>query len=184
MDWRVRRVIARGDYVPMKSIENKIVPKTEDDLSEDDMKLLQVNASAMNVIYCALDANKFNRIMACKNAKGIWDKLEITYEGTTDFKDSHIDMLTSQYEAFKMTPNESIQSMYTQFTHITNSLNAFVKTYPTYEMIRKVLRGLPPIWELKATTIAEGRNLKEMTLDELIGSLITYEMMIKKRINE
>ncbi|XP_057964628.1 uncharacterized protein LOC131155479 [Malania oleifera] len=54
----------------------------------------------------------------------------------------------------------------------------------TYELIRKILRGLPPVWEAKATAIAEGRNLKEMSVDELIGSLITYELAINERKNE
>ncbi|XP_057975241.1 uncharacterized protein LOC131162650, partial [Malania oleifera] len=177
-DWKVWRIVSKGNYVPMRIEGAARVPKTEDEYDDDDMKAVSLNATAMNILYCSLDVNEFNRIMACSTAKEIWDKLEVTYEGTRDVKDSRIDMLTSEYEAFRMNVGESIQSMYTRFTHIINSLHALGKTYPTYEMISKILRGLPPVWEAKATAIAEGRDLKAMSLDELIGSLITYELSV------
>jgi hypothetical protein len=52
------------------------------------------------MLYCALDANEFNRISACESAREMWDKLEVTYEGTIQVKESKISRLIHEYELF------------------------------------------------------------------------------------
>ena len=41
----------------------------------------------MNVLYCALDVNEFDRISTYVSVKAIWDILEVTYEGTSQVKE-------------------------------------------------------------------------------------------------
>ena len=35
---------------------------------------MQSNAKTMNILYCALDPNEFNRISTCESTKEIWDR--------------------------------------------------------------------------------------------------------------
>jgi len=42
--------------------------------------------------------------------------------------------------------------------------------------VRKILRFLPQSWEAKVTAIQEAKDMKKITLDELIGNLQTYEL--------
>ncbi|GKB49544.1 hypothetical protein Tco_0900297 [Tanacetum coccineum] len=50
-----------------------------------------------------------------------------------------------------------------------------------YERIlMKFLRALHPKWRAKVTTIEESKDLTSLSLDELIGNLKVYEMIIKK----
>ena len=44
--------------------------------------MMQSNAKVMNILYCALDPNEFNCASTCESVKEIWDKLEVTHEGT------------------------------------------------------------------------------------------------------
>nr|GFA56282.1 UBN2 domain-containing protein [Tanacetum cinerariifolium] len=44
----------------------------------------------------------------------------------------------------------------------------------------KFLRVLHPKWRAKVTTIEESKDLTSLSLDELIGNLKVYEMIIKK----
>ena len=44
------------------------------------------------------------------------------------------------------------------------------------QKVRKVIRALPPSWEVKATTLKELNDKDEMELIGLIGNLKTYEM--------
>ena len=37
---------------------------------------------AMNILYCGLNPNEYNRISLCESAKEIWDELEVAHEGT------------------------------------------------------------------------------------------------------
>ena len=81
-------------------------------------------------------------------------------------------MLISEYEAFKMKPDETISEMYARLTLLTNVLKSLGKSYTEYELVRKILRSLTPIWQTKATVVEESRNLSTTIVDELIGSLI------------
>jgi len=75
-----------------------------------------------------------------------------------------------------MGDRETIMDMYTRFTHITNELKSLGKTFTTEELVRKILRFLSRNWEAKVTAIQEAKDLKKLSLDELIGNLQTYEL--------
>ncbi|GJW37189.1 hypothetical protein Tco_0060109 [Tanacetum coccineum] len=77
-------------------------------------------------------------------------------------------------------------------TRILRSLpSAFVKTsasclkaldegYSSKNYVRKFLRALHSTWRTKVTMIKESKDLTSLSLDELIGNLKVYEMIIKK----
>nr|XP_029122333.1 girdin-like [Elaeis guineensis] len=146
--------------------------------------MAQLNAKAINVLYCSLNVHKFNRISTCISAKEIWDKLDVTHEGTSQVKESKINLLAHKYEIFKIEPHESISDMFTRFTNIINVSNGLGKTYTNHELVCKVLRSLPKAWEAKVTTIQEAKDLSKLALEELIGSLMTYELNMNQNIEE
>ena len=49
------------------------------------------------------------------------------------------------------------------------------------DKVSKILRCLPPKWNSKTEAIEEVKNLKELPLEELIGSLMTYEVKIARQ---
>ena len=75
-----------------------------------------------------------------------------------------------------MKPSESIGDMYTRFTDVINGLKALGKDFSNCELVSKILRSLPKSWDPKVTTIQEAKDIKTFPLEELIGSLMTYEM--------
>ena len=141
--------------------------------------MAQLNAKAMHTLFCALGPSEYNRVSLCDNAKQVWDKLATTHEGTNQVKESKISMLTLDYELFKMKTDETIKEMSDRFTDVINGLKALGKTYPNKEMVKKLLNSLPKSWEAKVTAIEESKDPNTLSLDELIGSLLTYEMKIK-----
>jgi hypothetical protein len=98
-------------------------------------KLLYMDTKAINTLYYALSISEFNRIISCWKAKDIWHALEVTHEGTNQVKKFKIDMLVHQYELFKMFHSESIISMFTRMTTITNSFDALGRTYTNVEIM-------------------------------------------------
>ncbi|KAL6343220.1 hypothetical protein AAG906_021131 [Vitis piasezkii] len=48
----------------------------------------------------------------------------------------------------------------------------------------KILRSLPSKWDAKVTTIQNAKNLTKLPLEELIGSLMTYEINLAKKQQE
>ena len=67
--------------------------------------------------------DEYNKISSCKTTKEICDKLKNTNEWTSQVKDDNINILVHDYELFKMEPIESITSMYSRFSIITNVIN-------------------------------------------------------------
>ncbi|KAH9769126.1 hypothetical protein KPL71_011880 [Citrus sinensis] len=84
-----------------------------------------------------------------------------------------------------MEQNESVYSMYTIFTDIVNTLGALGKTFSNSEKVKKIIRSLPKEWRPKRTAIEEAKDLNILHIDDLIGSLISYEEdMTTERGNE
>jgi hypothetical protein len=52
------------------------------------------------------------------------------------------------------------------------------KTVSNIKLIRKILRSLPEHFRIKVTTIEEIIDLEEMKIEELVGSLQTYELSL------
>ncbi|XP_019229060.1 PREDICTED: uncharacterized protein LOC109210142 [Nicotiana attenuata] len=122
-------------------------------------------------------------ISACQLAKEIWEALQTAHEGTIQVKQSKIDMLTTEYELFRMKDDESVQEIHTRFTSIINELHSLDETIPRNKLVRKILSVLPSSWESKVNAITEAKDLQELTIDKLVGNLKTYEMK-KKRDSE
>jgi len=87
-----------------------------------------------------------------------------------------IELLMRKYKLFEMSDKETVMDMYTRFTHITNELKSLGKSLTTKELLRKILRFLPQSWETKVIAIHEAKKMDEISLDELIRNLQTYEL--------
>ncbi|XP_070017257.1 uncharacterized protein [Nicotiana sylvestris] len=98
---------------------------------------------------CGIGPNEYNRVSACDIAKEIWEALQTAHEGTTQVKQSKIDMLTTEYELFRMKDDKSIQDMHTRFTSIINELHSLGAVIPRNKLVRKILSVLPSSWESK-----------------------------------
>ena len=89
-----------------------------------------------------------------------------------------------KYELLKLSDKETVMKMYTCFTHITNELKLLGKSFTTKELVRKILRFFPQWWEAKVTAIQEAKNMNEISLDELIENLQTYELRRSSQLKE
>ena len=122
--------------------------------------------------------------MGCDLAKEIWDKLKVSYEGTSQVKDSKLSMLVHEYELFLMKKDESVSEMSTRFTNIINCLKSLGKVYTNEDNVRNILRSFPKRCEAKKTEIVEARDLKVLSLDELVRSLMIYELEMNSNVEE
>ena len=71
LDYNMWSIIVNRPHLPTKLIDRKDIPKPKNEQDEVDKKMAQLNAKVMNILYCALDANEFNRISTCNFAKKI-----------------------------------------------------------------------------------------------------------------
>src|SRR5262249_49472169 len=148
--------------------------------NDEDLKKLDLNEIAMNILHCGLNESYFNRICTCKSTKEICDELESTYEGSSKVRDTKISLLCGQFENFKMQPNETIDAMHNRFINIINPLCVLGKNFTNVEINSKLLRSLPKDWEAKRIAIEEARDLNTMSKEELLGTLKTHELIKKQ----
>ncbi|GJW87498.1 zf-CCHC domain-containing protein [Tanacetum coccineum] len=175
-------VITNGDFQPIvQNPETKLDEVIPFEKQTDDLKKrLAKNNEAKMVIYNALPRKEYERIFMCNTAKEIWKTLLITHQGNSQVKDNKIDLLVQQYEQFVISEDEYIDSAFARFNTIITSLKALDEGYSSKNYVRKFLRALHPKWRAKVTAIEESKDLTSLSLDELIGNLKVYEMIIKK----
>ena len=89
-------------------------------------------------------------------------------------------MLMQQYEMFTMNKDESINSMTARFSNITNELENLGRKCNTEDKVRKLLRSLDDRWQSKVTAIEEAKDLSTLTFQDLVGSLMAYELSLHK----
>ncbi|VFQ83919.1 unnamed protein product, partial [Cuscuta campestris] len=151
----------------MKKVRDKLIPKTEDEFDAEDIKKVENYAKAINMLYCAVNPDDYRKIFCCTTAKEMWDKLEVTYEGTDQVREAKIDFLTQEYEMFRMKEHEKIDDMFDRFSKIVNDLHALKKTYTDKDLVRKILRSLTSEWRSKSDAIYESIGTSNVTIDGL-----------------
>ncbi|VFQ70475.1 unnamed protein product [Cuscuta campestris] len=166
-DFKIWLATKNGDSLPMKKIGDTLIPKNEDEYDEADFKKAQLNATAINFLYCAVNANDYQKISRCQTTNQMWNKLMITYEGTPQVRESKIDLLTHEYELFAMKENELVEDMFGRFSNIISDLDMLGKTFTNKELVRKILRSLTKEWESKVNSTYEGRDYNVITYDGL-----------------
>jgi uncharacterized coiled-coil DUF342 family protein len=87
-------------------------------------------------------------------------------------------MLISRFEEIKMMDDETFRKFYSEMSDLRNSMVRLGKTVSDVKLIRKILRSLPNHFRIKVTTIEESKDLEEMKIEELVGSLQTYELSL------
>ena len=76
---------------------------------------------------------------------------------------------------FKMQATESVTSWFDRYTTIVNQLNQLGRVIPKDKMVKRLFRSLPKSWRSMVVAIRKAKDLNKISLDEIYGSLLTYE---------
>ena len=77
-----------------------------------------------------------------------------------------------------MSEDESFDFFYSKLNKVVVSkFNLGEKTEDS-KIVRKILRSLPESFHAKVTAIEESKDLDDIKVQELIGSLQTYELLL------
>ncbi|GKB55035.1 UBN2 domain-containing protein [Tanacetum coccineum] len=147
-------------------------------LKDDQNKQLGKNNEAKMTLYNALPHKEYERVFMCKTAKEVWHTLIITHQGNSQVKNYKIGLLTQEYKKFLISNEETIDSGFTRFNVIVTSLKSLDLDYSSKNHVRKFLHALPLKWRANVMAIKEAKDLATLPLDELIGNLKVYEMVL------
>ena len=104
--------------------------------------------------------------------------METTYEGTKKVKDTKLQMLTTRFEELKMSEDESFDSFYGKLIEVVIGKFNFSEKTEDLKILRKILRSLLESFCAKVIAIEESKDLDDIKVQELIGSLQTYELSL------
>ncbi|XP_070002686.1 uncharacterized protein LOC142165933 [Nicotiana tabacum] len=116
-DIKVWRVIKKGNLLipPRKDENGQVIVSTDpldfDDYTDEQAIVIAVNAKTNILLYNAISGERYEKISSFETTKKIWDKLEVTYEGTNKVKEIRINLLVREYELFQMKYGESAEEM-------------------------------------------------------------------------
>jgi hypothetical protein len=161
--------IVETGWTKLEDTTPELVPQKNTRLSND---------KALHALCQALYSSEFAKISNCESAKAAWHILETTYEGTKLVKSVKLQMLISKFEEIKMLEEETFGEFYSKINDLRNSMVSLGKPISDVKLIRKILRSLPERFRIKVTTIEESKDLEEMKIEELVGSLQTYELSL------
>ena len=93
-------------------------------------------------------------------------------------KDTKSQMLTTHFEELKMSEDESFDSFFWKLNEVVIGKFILGEKTEDSKIVRKILRSLPEGFRAKVTAIKESKDLNEIKIQELIGSLQTYELSL------
>ena len=118
----------------------------------------------------------FTKVAHCKSSKEIWDKLRNIYEGDSKVKAAKHQTNRGQFEQLKMKEDENIVTYYLWVDEIVNAILGLGEEIKEYAIVQKVLRSLPMRFDPKISSLEEREDLESISMDELHGIFIEYEM--------
>ena len=179
-------VLKNGRKISMvlepESIENGVVvtartyPKDPTLYTTDKREDASLDINVQLILVESLYAIMYNHVVNCKDAKHIWETIKTINEGTEEVRENRLEILTSEYEHFKSTPEEGISEVFERYNKLINKLNLQGKFYTQKEINKKFLLTLPTHLEHRIIAIRESRDMNEVSLERLYGVLKTYEL--------
>jgi hypothetical protein len=143
----------------------------------EDKKKNWEHAKALNTIQVGLSKQILAKVLNCNNEKQLWDKLETIYEGDSKVKRAKL-QLRVQYEGLKMKDEENISEYFKRVDNIVNAIRGLGVEVSDNELVEKLLRTLPIIYNPKVSSLEDWENIDKLTMDELYGILIAYELRL------
>ena len=137
-------------------------------------------SKAMNAIFNAVSIEEFKWISNVEIAHTAWNILQIVHEGTKAVKINKLQQLTSRFESIRMVNEETFNEFYAKLNDIVNSSFKLGEVYEQPKIVRKILRSLIEDFRPKVTVLTESKDVDTIPVDELVGSLKSYESDLPK----
>ncbi|XP_060216931.1 uncharacterized protein LOC132644354 [Lycium barbarum] len=123
----------------------------------------------------------YNKFLHVKSAKETWKILVNSHRGSADVRKVKLQELRRQYELAQMKPTESVKEFFTRVIDIVNDMTTNGETLDQVKVVEKILRPLSIKSHTKKTVLEATKDLSTLTLDDVEGELVTYEMSLNQQ---
>ena len=102
------------------------------------------------------------------------------HESTKAVKINKLQQLATRFESIRMSNDECFNEFYTKLNDIVNSAYNLGEIYDQPKIVRKILKSLTENFKPKVTVITKSKDADSIHVDELVGSLQSYELDLPK----
>ncbi|XP_019416332.1 PREDICTED: uncharacterized protein LOC109327607 [Lupinus angustifolius] len=135
----------------------------------------------MCLIHQCVDEAHFEKIAAARSSHEAWQILPKSNKGVEQLKKVRLQTMRRQYELMEMEMSERIAQFFHRIISLTNEMKACGDVIKDPTIIEKVLRTLTPNFDHIVVAIEESKNLAELKIEELQGSLEAHEQRLIER---
>ncbi|GAV75466.1 UBN2 domain-containing protein, partial [Cephalotus follicularis] len=139
------------------------------------------NFKALSFLHSAVALSIFPRIVAASIAKQAWDILQEEFQGSVRVRTIRLLNFRRDFENLKMKDNESVKEYVSRLMGVVNQMKIYGEMLTDQKIVEKVLISLPDKFDSKVSAIEESKDLTELSLTELIGSLQIHEQRMNIR---
>ena len=95
-------------------------------------------------------------------------------------KINKLQQLTTRVESIRISDDDYFDELYAKLKDIVNSAYNLGEIYDQSKIFRKILRFLTENFRPKVTVITKSKDVDSILVDELVGSLQSYELDLPK----
>jgi hypothetical protein len=158
------------------------VPKVGDEGYDSDevAQIRHFNSQATTILLASLCREEYNKVQGLKSAKEIWDVLKMAHEGDEVTKITKHETIEGELGRFVLNKGEEPQAMYNRLKTLVNQVcNLGSTKWDDHEMVKVILRSLVFRNPTQVQLIRGDPRYKLMSPEEVIGKLVSFELMIK-----
>jgi hypothetical protein len=165
------------------SIEFGVQVPSVGDEGYDSDKVAQIrhfNSQATTILLASLSREEYNKVQGLKSAKEIWDALKTAHEGDEVTKITKRETIEGELGRFVLNQVEEPQAMYNRLKTLVNQVRNLGSTkWDDHEMVKVILISLVFLNPTQVQLIRGDPRYKLMSLQEVIGKFVSFELMIK-----
>jgi hypothetical protein len=148
--------------------------------SDEADQILHFNSQATTILLSSLCREEYNKVQGLKTDKEIWDVLKTMHEGDEVTKITKQETIEGELGRFILNQGEEPQALYNRLKTLVNQVRNLGSTkWDDHEMVKVILRSLVFRNPTQVQLICGDPRYKLMSLEELIGKFVSFELMIK-----
>jgi hypothetical protein len=148
--------------------------------SDEVAQIRHFDSQATTILLASLCREEYNKVQGVKSAKKIWDVLKTAHEGDEVTKITKRETIEGELGRFILNQGEEPQAMYNRLKTLVNQVcNLGSTKWDDHEMVKVILRSLVFRNPTQVQLIRGDPRYKLMSLEEVIGKFVSFELMIK-----
>ncbi|GKC40474.1 ribonuclease H-like domain-containing protein [Tanacetum coccineum] len=195
---RIKQYFQVQDYALWEVIENGnswvSVPVTSQDGSTSVTKMTvpvtaeekickKNDVKARSLLLMALPNEHQLTFSQYANAKTLFAAIETRFGGNEATKKTQKALLKQQYENFKASSSESLDSIFNRLQKIVSRLAILGVVITPEDLNSKFLRSLPPEWNTHVVVWMNKADIETLSIDDLYNNFKIVEQDVKKSVS-